>query len=227
MSPEQFHDAMNYLDDDLITETDELRQGWRVLQPRFTVRSLLPWVAMAACLVLVLGLGSRFLPATESNGVDTMLMEDMQEAANQSPAEAVQDKSQYGIGTEHSTTNSWQRIAAGDLSLAIPGDWEYTLEPGEDNSLMIALHPAGAVGALKIGYMPYFGVCGTGLTEKQTTIAGMEANVGYYDGGKDWTFITFRVDGETYVVLKDSVGGWWSDHADTVDQILETIVIGS
>ncbi len=41
-------------------------------------------------------------------------------------------------------------------------------------------------------YYDMFGVCGTGLKEESIELtSGEEANVGYYDGGKDWSFIHY------------------------------------
>ena len=61
MTPEQIHDALNLLPSDLITEADKLRN------PKKKFLVFRPWVATAACAVLVLLIGSftaqNFLPS--------------------------------------------------------------------------------------------------------------------------------------------------------------------
>lgn len=218
MNAEQFQDAMNYLDDDLIEETDELRQGKRVLYRRDRIRQVLQWVAPAACLVLVLGLASRWGGATSDSAFfNDMIME-------QEAGEAPQDGAN-GSQYEHAYTESWEAVTAGTVSIRIPDDWEWALEPGEDDSLMICFRPKGCEGVVKVGYMPNFGVCGTGLETEDRVIAGMRASVGTYDGNKLWSFITFPDAAHWYVVLNEGAGEWWSDYGGTAMQILETIVI--
>ena len=54
----------------------------------------------------------------------------------------------------------------GTITLSLPDDWNYSLC---DNSILI--HPESAEeGYLEIGYTPLFGTCGTGLTEKESTL---------------------------------------------------------
>ena len=201
MSPEKFHDALNYLDDDLIAQTDDLRQGRRVLHRKPKV---IHWLVPAACLVLVLGIGSGLLPVWETgSGVP---MENDAEYGQQLPGEMFQDflpNTSSDASRQESASQSWKSVSLDEISLSIPEDWEHELAKADDGSYFIIVRPAGTVGAMKIGYSPNFGVCGTGLTVKQTTIAGMDANAGYYDDGMHWSFITFQAGDKQYVVLKD------------------------
>lgn len=57
MTPEQLHDALNFLSDDLLEQTDALRQRKRI--------SWKPLAALAACACLVAGL-YLFAPSTTS-----------------------------------------------------------------------------------------------------------------------------------------------------------------
>lgn len=224
MSPERFADALNYLDDDLIEQTDDLRQGRRVLHNRPTARQVIRWAAPAACLVLILGVGSRLLPFGETEDSASMGSDFVQFQDGEAPGEAVQDYEAANEGSRHDCagTEVVQDVSCGNISLYIPENWTYELETGDDESYFIVIRPLYEEGAIRVGYMPNFGVCGTGLTEKEITIAGMKAIAGYYDGSARWSFIVFP---ETdYVILKDGADAWWSAHAETVDQILETIV---
>ena len=227
MSPEQFHDALNYLDDDLIAQTDELRQGKRVLQTRPTARQVIAWVAPAACLALVIGLAPRLLPAIETENLANTGIDQMYQEAGQ-PPKALEDYATAAAGSvnrQESITSTWVTQIMGDISLQVPTTWSCHRETGDDGSYYLLITPPNEEDAIRIGYDPNFGVCGTGLTEKQTTIAGMNASVGYYDGSSNWSFMTFPDLGQWYVVQKDGVSEWWGVYGDEAMAILETIVI--
>lgn len=222
MNPEHIHNALNYLDDDLIAETDALRQGQKVLRTRPAARKIIAWVAPAACLALVLGLGSQLLPAAETGNAAPM-------AENQIrfPGEWIQDSMNDEIEeSKMESSRGWQLVCCDDISIEIPPTWTHELTKADDGSYFIIIRPSHETGSIQVGYWPGFGVCGTGLTEEKTRIAGMEANIGYYDGSSQWSFITFRLEGKTYVVLKDGAESWWGAHGDTVMQILGTLRIG-
>lgn len=225
MNPEQFHDAMNYLDDDLIAETDELRQGKRVRQPRSNLRRIIPWAAAAACLALVVGIGSGVLPIWQTSD-SAILRPNMENGQPFEPGKAGQDYqsiSDSEFSMQESVTDAWEIYTCGQFSISIPEGWTSELESGEDGSLFMVIRPPRETGAIKVGYQPGFGVCGTGLTEKQVTIAGREALAGYYDGSSQWSFIAFT--GTDYVILKDGADAWWPQYRRTAEKILDTFVI--
>lgn len=224
MNPEKIHDALNYLDDDLIEETDALRRGERVLRTGATARRVLRWVAPAACLVLVLGAAALTQPMTET-GDTAQVGVGFDSEQSQSPGEALQDQNNYGTSeSRHESVTGWQTVSGGGISLAIPESWTYTLDV-ETDSFFIIITPPGEEGSIRVGCQPSFGVCGTGLTEEETTIAGMRATMGSYDGSHVWSFITFPDLKECYVVLNEGGDQWWGAHGDTVMRILETLVI--
>lgn len=222
MSPEKFHDALNYLDDDLIAQTDELRQGKRKLQTRPGVRKIIPWAAAAACLAMVIGIAPGMMPATESDSM-----------ANGTP-EMLQDAQQFPDGVEHifegalvSTEQSrseyvLQGISCGDIYMEIPETWEHEIVKEDGGGYFLVIRPPHEEGSVRVGYRPNFGVCGTGLATEDTTIAGMQATVGTYDGGDVWSFITF---GDDYVAINDGADAWWGAHGRLLMKCLETLVI--
>lgn len=217
MSPEQFSDALNYLDDDLILQTDELRQGRRVLHSRPRV---LQWMVPAACLALILGIGSWILPGFSGDNKGVM-------DGNMEMAHGLIEDSESGIAEKPnqqcdcSENVVVQTVTCGSISLYIPDDWTYTMEShGEDSQYIVIRHPDKA-GAIRIGYDPSFGVCGTGLTTEETVIAGMRASVGRYDGKRAWSYISFPDAGRGYVVINDGADAW----CDEAMTHLESIVI--
>lgn len=226
MSPEKFHDALNYLDDDLIAQTDELRQGKRVLQHRPNVRQVIPWVAAAACLTLAVGIGSRLLPSVGTESLANTGSDQMYQDAGKSPGVLQDDASavKENSNRAESQTCIWVPRRIGYISLEVPIDWSCEQVTDTDGSYYLLLTPPNEKGAIRIGYDPRFGVCGTGLTTEETVIAGMDACVGTYDGDNMWCFITFAGKGEGYVAVNESLG-WWGVYGDTAMDILETLVI--
>ena len=67
----------------------------------------------------------------------------------------------------------------------------------------------------------FFGVCGTGLTEKRTVINDNEVTVGYYDGSPEWSFAVFTSeDPRIYAVCRVYEGD-----RSSADMILQSIQI--
>lgn len=219
MNPERFCDALHYLDDDLIAETDDLRQGRRVLRPG---RQVIRWVVPAACLALVIGVAAMPQMAEKASNTGTADMVISYESEN-APGEMVQDSAHNETGkANYERPCDWQRVSAGGISLEIPAGWTWRVEEGED-VFSIYIRPDEVPGELWICRDSSFGVCGTDLTEKEAFYGGKKANVGYYGGSSHWDFITFRVGEEKYVVRKDGAESWWDANEDTVDRILETL----
>lgn len=123
----------------------------------------------------------------------------------------------------------------GSITLTIPDGWEYhECSAGDDalfgSSYGIQICPVGQKGCVEIGYCDAFGVCGTGLEEKHETVAGADANIGYYDGSKIWSYVVFRGDNEKIVAETWDVDAWWNldatnllTYGDQVMQILDTL----
>ena len=225
MTPEQFHDALNYLDDDLIAQTDELRQGRRVLQHRIFPRQVLGWVAAAACLVLALGLGSRLMPTLET-GDAIQLDGNGSYGSNGKPEQSPDGwiTADHDVVRQESLSCVWVQVTLGELSLSVPENWTCQKEWSGTGTEWLVLRPPYEEGAVRVGYDPAFGVCGTGLTTETRIIAGMDASVGTYDGSHVWSFLTFSGAGEGYVVVNEG-DAWWGVYGGTLMEILETIEI--
>ena len=123
----------------------------------------------------------------------------------------------------------------GSITLTIPDGWEYhECSAGDDalfgSSYGIQICPVGQKGCVEIGYCDAFGVGGTGLEEKHETVAGADANIGYYDGSKIWSYVVLRGDNEKIVAETWDVDAWWNldatnllTYGDQVMQILDTL----
>lgn len=117
----------------------------------------------------------------------------------------------------------------GQISIALPDGWDYEAYPIDSDPLSqgqygIRFYPKGAEnGYIEIAYIDMFGVCGTGLEEETSTIAGDPVHIGTYDSHPYWDFITFDGTMDGIVALTYSVEDWWDAHKDQVHDILETL----
>lgn len=72
-------------------------------------------------------------------------------------------------------------------------------------------------------YNNQFGVCGTGrISENITLNNGKQASIGYYDGNKTWSDISFYNINKNIAIMNH---GFIDDDADVVIQLIKTINI--
>ena len=98
------------------------------------------------------------------------------------------------------------------IVIPLPDGWEYKVNEHEGE-------PAGGQGitifkggdesrTAHIQFTENFAVCGTGLSTAEADFpSGEKATIGYYDGGKDWSFITFNDTAGEYVVTNTNFTG--------------------
>lgn len=133
------------------------------------------------------------------------------------------------------STEQWATIGYSTeyakISLNFLDGWKYEInEPeGESDDFSISIWPYGhSDGKIRIEYSPYFGVCGTGLTEKKTTIGNYEASMGFYNNSKVWSFIALTGEAQRdYVIWNESADEWWSEYGIEAMAILDTLLVGS
>ena len=191
-------------------------------------------------MISALTLTATVLALTGCGGVATLPLESTQPVADgteittdekEKPDEGV---TQVDLQETKGTTVT-QPGPYGSITLTIPDGWEYhECSAGDDalfgSSYGIQICPVGQKGCVEIGYSDAFGVCGTGLEEKHETVAGADANIGYYDGSKIWSYVVFRGDNEKIVAETWDVDAWWNldatnllTYGDQVMQILDTL----
>ena len=212
MNSEWIMDALNDLDEDLIAQTDAVRQGKRKLY-RPPVRGI---IAAAACAAIVLTGVLSIPPKTESDSAAFEPMANGMEMAEDSPGSALEGH--YGYSA---TSGEWKTVTAGNVTVTIPPDWEWAkLDINGDWGDHIAL--SHGENHFIIGYYPNFAVCGTGLDQQTVTIADMEARVGTYDDKSMWDFIVFSGD---WVALNESGENWTEEEKSEIISILESMTI--
>lgn len=121
----------------------------------------------------------------------------------------------------------------GSITVDFYDDWDYTVCPtgSEDfsHAYGIRMSPKGKSAAIEVGYDDRFGVCGTGLVEKEHTFAGGKAKVGYYDGSKIPSYVVFQDELEGIVATVSSCDTSEGNSAADITEeeifgILDTVV---
>lgn len=112
-----------------------------------------------------------------------------------------------------------------NITLTIPHDWKYETErANSSDEYCISFWPADQTeGKIKMWYYTAFGVCGTGLEEKEITVGEYKAWQGTYDNKKVWDFISFRGVAGSYVAMNEGADKWWSEYGDEAMQILGSV----
>ena len=132
-----------------------------------------------------------------------------------------------GINPKKQPTTVYKAGSFSNIMLTIPYDWNYEIERGNNaDEYCIAFWPEGrSEGKIKMWYYTEFGVCGTGLEEKEITIGEYRALQGTYNKKKVWDFISFVDMPGSYVVMNEGADRWWSEYGEEAMQILSTVKI--
>ena len=114
------------------------------------------------------------------------------------------------------------------LELNIPNEWNYEeISQNEENNFYkyaLKLYKNNENQyAMLYFYNNPFGVCGTGRTSKNISLNnGKEATIGYYDGNKNWSDISFYNINKNIAVMNY---GLIDEDADEAIQFIKTINI--
>lgn len=132
-----------------------------------------------------------------------------------------------GVNPRTQPTTVYESGSYSNITLTIPHDWEYETERGNNSDeYCISFWPADQTeGKIKMWYYTAFGVCGTGLEEKEITVGEYKAWQGTYDNKKVWDFISFRGMAGSYVAMNESADKWWSEYGEEAMEILSTVKI--
>ena len=112
------------------------------------------------------------------------------------------------------------------VSLMLPEGWTFESVQSEDDptsDLTVSVYPESMTGkgAISVSHMRGFGVCGTGLVQKDILFNGHEAWQGFYDGNSLWNFICLK-DPKDCVII-NSAENWYADYEKEIKQILSTV----
>ncbi|MBR1741856.1 MAG: hypothetical protein IJ733_08290 [Lachnospiraceae bacterium] len=117
----------------------------------------------------------------------------------------------------------------GQISVSIPETWNAETYPVDSGEMTVGLYglflyPKDAKeGHIELFYADSFGVCGTGLSQEEITLAGDSAYMGTYDNNEHWNFITYG-GANTKIVATHSDCDSWTDEAwEEALSILDTV----
>lgn len=132
-----------------------------------------------------------------------------------------------GVNPKTQPTTVYESGSFSNISISIPYNWKYETEKGNnEGEYCIAFWPEDQTeGKLKLWYYTAFGVCGTGLEEKEITVGEYKARQGTYDNKKVWDFISFANMPGSYVVMNEGADKWWDKYGDEAMKILSTVKI--
>lgn len=127
-----------------------------------------------------------------------------------------------------SVTMTTKTTPAIEIIFSVPDGWTYELVQTDDepvSTMSALLRPADADpedGSIVIEYCSGFGVCGTGLEEKEIDFNGHKASQGFYDGSEQWSFILLEDELQGCVILNNA-GSWQDACPGDVNALLGSI----
>ena len=114
-----------------------------------------------------------------------------------------------------------QNIPSYGIAFRLPKGWTYEVGGTGDPVVEIRPEEAGPEGGIILKYSEHFGVCGTGLEQRDILFNGHPAWQGFYDGSPVWSFIALK-DPE-YCVILNSAGDWFKEYKEEISRILSTV----
>ena len=117
----------------------------------------------------------------------------------------------------------------GQLCIEISDDWECKVCPLDNDEMSygyygFTIHPKDKnEGIIAIFVANNFGVCGTGLKQEETVIAGRAARIGTYDDHKRWDFIVMGDESPQIVATGGACDSWTDDEWQEAQTIIGSI----
>ena len=112
-----------------------------------------------------------------------------------------------------------------NMSIRVPEGWKYTVsEYSKDcGSFGITVYPEYKPSeSITLMYYPdMFGVCGTELTEVDTTLSGLPAKKGYYGSSQIWSFIAV----DDYALLNRMSDGTFQLYRDDIELMIDSVTV--
>lgn len=187
--------------------------------------------------VLIFSIGLMLCGCGDTSRTETFIVEEENASEIDSPdiqieqapeTETVENSSENTVDAIN--TDVSQGGPYGEISISLPDGWSYELCPTDSDKLPYGLYgikfyPESVDdGYIAINYIESFGVCGVGLEEERTTIAGAPASIGTFDNNEYWDFVAFQGEYKGMVALTYSVDEWWSEYGDQALDILNTLL---
>ena len=112
------------------------------------------------------------------------------------------------------------------VSFWLPAGWTYSGMQSDDeptSDLVVSIRPdsPGTEGDISVRYSRGFGLCGTGLVQKDIEFNGHPAWQGFYDGNTVWSHIILK-DPKDCVIINDAQN-WYEEYEEEIGRILSTV----
>ena len=117
----------------------------------------------------------------------------------------------------------------GQISVILPGTWNAEAYPVDSGKMTVGLYGMFLYpkdekdGHIELFYADSFGVCGTGLSQEEVTLAGDSAHMGTYDNNEHWNFITYGGVNTKIVATHSDCDSWTDEIWEEALSILDTV----
>lgn len=186
---------------------------------------------LTAMVTLQLMTGCAAVPQNAENSAVTQIPAEEPEATAPAP-ELSNDGETAAAGEETAAASAEASVEGpyGRITVSLPAGWNSVpVPPGSAEPLIngdygLILTPEKAkTGHLELFYNGMFGVCGTGLEETETELAGDRAMIGTYDGHAMWDFIVFKGMNEGVQAISSGTDSWPEEIREEAMRILDTL----
>lgn len=135
----------------------------------------------------------------------------------------------YSLEVTEKAERGYSYVERKGMSLLVPDSWTVsdTDYPEPDNGEEVTdwgIDITCPDGSLSISWHSLMGICGTGMTWENTTIAGMEAVRYREESSNVWSYISFRDYPNYWISFSFEDEEKWQKCAGDVNEMLDTLV---
>lgn len=165
--------------------------------------------------------GAGDFPAAETHGSATSSNKASTVGAEEDVLADESDSDAGGLSDSEAVEVKPQSLPGYGVSFRLPRGWVYEIGGFGEPVVRIMPDKPGLEGDITLYHTDRFGVCGTGLEQREVLFNGRPAWQGFYDGNTVWSFIVLK-DPEDCVII-NSAGDWYAEYKEEIDSILSTV----
>ncbi len=112
------------------------------------------------------------------------------------------------------------------VSFWLPEGWTYEVVQTDDaptSGLVVSIRPEfpGTEGIITLQHSKGFGVCGTGLVQRDIEFNGHPAWQGFYDGNTLWSHIILKNPKDCAII--NNAENWYKEYEEEINQVLSSV----
>ena len=118
----------------------------------------------------------------------------------------------------------------GQISVEIPETWSWTASAVDEEGILsdglygIVLKPTNAKnGQVELSYIDNMGLCGTGMTQEELTLSGIQTLKISYDDMPGWNMFMFQNEYEHVCAISRETEGWTDEMQNELLQVLDSV----